>query len=111
MISCQLKVSTLNRFKIINGRKINLRKNNSRIEDTDRHQTNISNLINDYQKILKELYRVYNASQYVNLCYVEIGYVKESLLLYNIFFAIVKERLDSGLRLSVLEPRYLKKIE
>jgi hypothetical protein len=98
------------KFNVTNGRKVDLRRNNTRIDNTDRHQAVIENLIKEYQLILKRLYNAYNASLYVDLCYVEIGYVQESILLYSSYFAMVKERIDTGLRLSVLEPRYLKKI-
>jgi len=98
-------------FTIVENRQLNLRKNTSRNTDVKRHKSSVESYIKDYQTILKRLFRAYNANLYVDLCYVEIGYVVVSILLYNIFFALVKERLDSGLRISVLEPRYLKKIE
>lgn len=91
-------------------REVDLRKNSTRSVDVARHQTTTESFIKDYQTILKRLFRAYNANLYVDLCYVQIGYVLESILLYNIFFALVKDRLDTGLRLSVLEPRLLKKI-
>lgn len=91
-------------------RQVDLRKNSTRTTDVGRHKTTTESFIKDYQTILKRLFKAYNTNQYVNLCYVELGYVEESIFLYNLFFALVKERLDTGLRLSVLETRYLKKI-
>ncbi len=98
-------------YSIIDKISSNIRKNTTRTIDVGRHKESVKSFINDYQTILKKLYRAYNANLYVDLCYVEIGYVEESILLYNLFFALVKERLDSGLRISVLETRFLKKIE
>jgi len=98
-------------FTVIENRELNLRKNTTRTVDVNRHKETLKSFIKDYQTILKRLYRAYNANLYVDLCYVEMGYVAESISLYNIFFALVKERLGSGLRLSVLEPRLLKKID
>tara|TARA_Y100000389_G_scaffold204969_1_gene261396 strand:+ start:3694 stop:4401 length:708 start_codon:yes stop_codon:yes gene_type:complete len=98
-------------FKITEGRKRDIRRNSNRDEDVKRHKNAIKGFINTYQKILRRLNDAYNANLYVDLCYVNMGYVEDSILLYSIFFALVKERIDSGLRLSVLEPRYLKKTE
>ena len=98
-------------FNIIDGVKNDLRRNDNRQLDLNRHKQSITGLILDYQTILKQLYNRYTDSLYVDLCYIAIGYVKESIALYSIFFALVKERLDSGLRLSVLMRMYLKKIE
>lgn len=98
-------------YTIVDNIKADIRKNNIRTTDVGRHKESVKSFINDYQKILKKLFRAYNANLYVDLCYVELGYVEESILLYNLFFALVKERLDSGLRISVLETRFLKKIE
>jgi hypothetical protein len=98
-------------FKIIEGKSQDIRRNTSRKTGLLRQESAITKFIKDYQKILNRLFKAYNANLYVDLCYVSIGYVEESILLYSIFFALVKERIDSGLRLSVLEPRYLKKNE
>lgn len=98
-------------FSIIENKQFNLRKQSTRETNVVRHLNAVKSYIKDYQKILKRLFRAYNANLYVNLYYVEIGYVAESILLYNLFFALVKSRLDSGLRLSVLKPRFIKKIE
>ena len=96
-------------FKIIDGTKKDLRRNNNRSDGMNRQKNAVTKFIQDYQKILAELFKSYNANLYVDLCYVEVGYVEESVRLYSLFFALVKERLDAGLRISVLEPRYLKK--
>ncbi len=98
-------------INIIENRQLNIRKNEKRIIDLNRHRSSVESFIKDYQKILNRLFRAYNANLYVDLCYVEIGYVEESILLYNIFFALVKERIDTGLRLNVLDSRFLKKID
>lgn len=98
-------------LSIIENKQFNLRKQSAREADTARHLSTVKSYINDYQTILKRLFRAYNANLYVDLCYVEIGYVAESILLYNLFFALVKGKPDSGLRLSVLEPRFIKKVE
>jgi hypothetical protein len=97
-------------FKIIEGQTRDLRRNIIRTVNTTRHKDAIINFIKTYQTILNRLYSAYNANLYVDLCYVSIGYVEESIKLYSIFFSIVKERLDTGLRLSVLDKVYLKKI-
>jgi len=98
-------------LQVIEGRKRDLRRNSKRDADVKRHKDAIVGLISTYKKILTRLYKAYYANLYVDLCYVKIGYVEQSIFLYSIFFALVKERIDSGLRLSVLEPRYLKKID
>lgn len=98
-------------FTIVENRQLNIRKNSSRELDLSRHKSTVESYIRDYQTILKRLFRAYNANMYTDLCFVEIGYVAESILLYNIFFALVKERIDSGLRLNVTESRFLKKID
>ena len=97
-------------FKILEGRSLDLRRNNNRQTGLNRHKNSLTTYITDYQKILSRVNKAFNANLYVDLCYVAIGYVEQSLLLYGTFFALVKERIDSGLRISVLEPRYLKKI-
>jgi hypothetical protein len=98
-------------LKIIEGRQRDLRRNSKRDIDVSRHKAVIIKLVSTYNEILLRLFRAYNANLYVDLCYVNIGYVQQSILLYSIFFALVKERIDSGLRLSVLDRRYLKKID
>jgi hypothetical protein len=96
-------------FKIIEGRKVDLRRNTNRQTGLIRQKNAVTRFINDYQKILQRLFSSYNANLYVDLCYVKVGYVKESVRLYSLFFALVKAPIDAGLRLSVLEPRFLKK--
>lgn len=97
-------------FKIIEGKKQDLRRNTSRDTGLKRQRSAVERFIKEYQTILNKLYQAYNANLYVDLCYVAVGYVEESLKLYSIFFALVKEQIGSGLRLSVLDKRYLKKI-
>jgi hypothetical protein len=98
-------------LKIVEGRQRDIRRNSKRDSDVIRHKNAIIGFVDTYKKILTRLFRAYNANLYVDLCYVTIGYVEQSVLLYSIFFALVKERIDSGLRLSVLDRRYLKKID
>ena len=97
-------------YQIVKGNSFNLRKQTRRKSATDRHETKIKNFIAEYQIILKRLLGVWEANLYVNLCYVNIGYVEESAKLYKMFFALVKPRLGTGLRSSVLNPRYFRKI-
>jgi hypothetical protein len=97
-------------FKIIEGQTIDIRRNKSRKVDTNRHKDSVISFITKYKLILNRLFDSYNANLYVDLCYVNIGYVEQSIKLYNIFFLLVKERLDIGLRLNVLDKVYLKKI-
>ena len=96
-------------FKILQGKSHDLRKEPTRTADIARHQDTVTTLITNYQTIIKQLQIAFNILQYVNLCYVEIGYVRDSLFLYNLYFAIVKRVLNTGLDLSVLQTRYLKK--
>ena len=96
-------------FKIIEGKKQDIRRNNNRNTGMLRQKNAVTNFIKDYQTILARLYKTYNANLYVDLCYVKVGYVEESIGLYSLFFALVKAPINAGLRLSVLEPRYLKK--
>jgi len=98
-------------FSIIPGRSFDLRRDNTRTLDMERYKKRISKFITDYQKIQTQLYKSWNASLYVDLCYVKVGYVAESIKLYKLYFPLVKERINSGLRLSVLNPRYLKRID
>lgn len=98
-------------LKIIEGRQRDLRRNSKRDVDVARHKNVIIKQVSTYKTILLRLFRAYNANLYVDLCYVNIGYVEQTVLLYSIFFALVKERIDSGLRLSVLDKRYLKRID
>lgn len=98
-------------FSIIPGRSFDIRKDESRTENMTKYSDRISRFIMDYQKIQQELYKSWNANLYVDLCYVKIGYVEECIKLYKIYFPLVKERIDTGLRLSVLDPRYLKRID
>jgi len=96
-------------FKIIEGKQQDLRRNANRKDGMLRQKNAVNKFIKEYQIILTKVFKTYNANLYVDLCYVEVGYVEETIGLYSLFFALVKERLDAGLRLSVLEPRYLKK--
>jgi hypothetical protein len=98
-------------FSIIPGRSFNLRKDNSRILDMNKYKNRIGKFIKDYQTIQKELYKSWNSNLYVDLCYVKVGYVEQSIKLYKIYFALVKERINSGLRLTVLNLRYLRRID
>lgn len=85
------------------------RRNINRNKGALRQKDPIIKFIKTYQIILDKLYINFNANLYVDLCYIKVGYVKDSIKLYSLFFALVKEDIKSGLRLSVLKPRYLKK--
>lgn len=98
-------------FSILPGRSFDIRKDDSRTENMQKYSERISRFITDYQTIQQELYKSWNANLYVDLCYVKIGYVEESIKLYKVYFPLVKEKIDAGLRLNVLEPRYLKRID
>lgn len=96
-------------YSIKSGLKRDNNRNKNRQAGMLRQKAPISNLFNDYKKILENLYKSYIANLYVDLCYVEVGYVEESVRLYSLFFALIKAPINAGLRLSVLEPQYLKK--
>lgn len=96
-------------YKITTGNSKDLRRNIARSEGVERQRNPIIESIEFYQLLLNKLFHSYNANLYVDLCYVEVGYVKESVGLYSLFFALIKGPIDSGLRKSVLRPRYLMK--
>lgn len=98
-------------YSIIPGRTFDIRKDNDRIINMDKYKKRIVKFITDYQKIQHHLYKAWNANLYVDLCYVQLGYVEESMKIYKIYFPLVKEKIDTGLRLSVLDTRYLKRID
>jgi hypothetical protein len=98
-------------FSIIPGRGFDIRRDGDRTVYMNKFKDRISRFIIDYQTVQKELYKSWNANLYVDLCYVTIGYVEESIKFYKIYFPLVKERIDAGLRLSVLQPRFLKRID
>lgn len=99
-----------NTLQIIPNTQFDLRRQSRRQKNTQRHRRHIIDLVTIYQTILSELFRAYNASLYVEPCYVNIGYAEESILLYQLFFAITKASLNSGIRSSVLDRRYLRKV-
>lgn len=96
-------------FSIIPGRSSRSLKEYE-ISNMEKYKKLISAFINDYQIIQKELYKSWNANLYTDLCYVNIGYAEDSLKLYKLFFALVKAKINSGLHLDVLQPRFLRKI-
>jgi hypothetical protein len=98
-------------YSIIPGRSFDIRKDDDRIINMDKFKERIIKFIKDYQRIQQEVYKSWNANLYVDLCYVQLGYVEESMKLYKVFFPLVKEKIDAGLRLSVLDTRYLKRID
>jgi len=97
-------------FKIYKGKSFNNQKNIDRYNDMIKYEKRISKFIIVYQQLLNKTHVNWLNNLYVDLCYVDVGYVEHSIDLFKLIIPIVKRKISTGIDLNVLQPRYLKKI-
>ena len=100
-----------NSLKIIDGTKFDLRRQSMIAEVAVRFKSAVQDFISIYNRIYTRLNKLFIQGQYVDLCYVTIGYVEFTFELYKLFFVINKRPMDAGINADVLNKMYLRAVE
>lgn len=98
-------------FKLLDGSRFDLRRQSEILSVVDRFKSSVIELVSNYNSIFSRLKFLFDKGQYVELCYVTIGYVEYTFELYKLFFTINKRPLNAGIDLSVLQKMYLRATE